>query len=131
MRNLRLGIDVGSTTAKAVFLDSDRRVVFSSYRRHDARTVDTLRETLRQAMRKIGDVPVDVLPIPQLIEFRAQACDLAAQVIAHRRTGQHGQPVLARLVLRGPAHQRLDAPDPPVRQRIARKQHSMSRKLSL
>jgi predicted CoA-substrate-specific enzyme activase len=61
MPYLRLGIDVGSTTAKAVFLDGENQVVFSSYRRHDARTVDTLRETLSEAMRGIGDAPVEVL----------------------------------------------------------------------
>jgi predicted CoA-substrate-specific enzyme activase len=61
MRRLALGIDVGSTTAKTVFLDGDRRIVSSSYLRHDARTVETLRETLREAMREVGDASVDVL----------------------------------------------------------------------
>ena len=32
---LRLGLDIGSTTVKAVVLDSDH-VVFSDYRRHHA-----------------------------------------------------------------------------------------------
>lgn len=32
---LRLGLDVGSTTVKAVLLDGNR-VVFSDYRRHNA-----------------------------------------------------------------------------------------------
>jgi len=44
MSNLRLGIDIGSTTAKAVILNEKRDLLFSSYRRHNAETVQTLQE---------------------------------------------------------------------------------------
>ena len=37
----RIGIDVGSTTAKIVVLDNDDRVVYSRYERHQAQ-VDRL-----------------------------------------------------------------------------------------
>ena len=35
-RTYRVGIDVGSTTIKVVFLDEHGRIIFSDYRRHHA-----------------------------------------------------------------------------------------------
>jgi activator of 2-hydroxyglutaryl-CoA dehydratase len=61
MFNLRLGIDIGSTTAKAVILNGSGDLLFSSYRRHNAETVQTLQETLAAAWEKLGDVQVAVL----------------------------------------------------------------------
>src|SRR3989304_3842630 len=60
MSNLRLGIDIGSTTAKAVILNGDKDLLFSSYRRHNAETVQTLQAALAEAKEKLGDVEVDV-----------------------------------------------------------------------
>lgn len=51
----RLGMDVGSTTAKIVVLNSLGQVAFSAYRRHNAETLATLREMLREAGEKLGD----------------------------------------------------------------------------
>jgi predicted CoA-substrate-specific enzyme activase len=61
MPNFRLGIDIGSTTAKAVILNGSKAPLFSSYRRHNAETVQTLQETLAEAKKKLGDVQVEVL----------------------------------------------------------------------
>jgi predicted CoA-substrate-specific enzyme activase len=61
MLNLRLGIDVGSTTAKAVLLGLDGELLFSSYRRHNAETVQTLQQILAEAKEKVGNVKMDVL----------------------------------------------------------------------
>ncbi len=61
MLNPRLGIDIGSTTAKAVILNGDKNLLFSSYRRHNAETLQTVRAMLADAKEKLGDVEVDVL----------------------------------------------------------------------
>ncbi|MCJ7434073.1 MAG: acyl-CoA dehydratase activase, partial [Anaerolineales bacterium] len=61
MSTLRLGIDIGSTTAKAVILDQDMDLLFSSYRRHNAGTLQTLQEILANAKEKFGDMEMDVL----------------------------------------------------------------------
>jgi predicted CoA-substrate-specific enzyme activase len=61
MSDLRLGIDIGSTTAKAVILDGGKEILFSSYRRHNAETVQTLQTILAEAREQLGDVEVDVL----------------------------------------------------------------------
>jgi predicted CoA-substrate-specific enzyme activase len=61
MAEHRLGIDIGSTTAKVVILDQQGELRFSAYRRHNAETVRTLQTILAEAKEKIGDVPVEAL----------------------------------------------------------------------
>jgi predicted CoA-substrate-specific enzyme activase len=54
------GIDIGSTTAKAVICDGDGGIRFSRYRRHNARPVETVREMLREALDELGDIELDL-----------------------------------------------------------------------
>jgi len=51
---LRMGIDVGSTTAKIVALDSDGKVVHADYRRHNADTSATLSGMIDSAAAALG-----------------------------------------------------------------------------
>jgi len=57
----RMGIDVGSTTAKVVILNPQDDVVFSAYRRHNTETVVTLQDILRGALRSLGNVKANLL----------------------------------------------------------------------
>lgn len=61
MSNLRLGIDIGSTTAKAVILNGEKDLVFSAYHRHNAETLQTLQEILAEAKEQLGNLEMDVL----------------------------------------------------------------------
>lgn len=54
------GIDIGSTTAKAVILDEGGKLVFSRYRRHQGKTMETTSSILREALRELGDVELDL-----------------------------------------------------------------------
>jgi len=56
-----MGIDVGSTTAKAAILNQYAELVFSEYRRHNAETLVTLQSILQKALRSLGDVKVNLL----------------------------------------------------------------------
>lgn len=51
----RLGIDIGSTTVKVVFLDEQNRICYSQYRRHQAQTQRTLAQLLREGKDTLGD----------------------------------------------------------------------------
>ena len=42
----RVGIDIGSTTIKAVVLGEDDRILFSQYERHLSEIIDKTREML-------------------------------------------------------------------------------------
>ena len=63
MRNelLRMGIDVGSTTAKLVILNQNDDVIFSDYRRHNAETVLTLQAMIQEGIKSLGDIKVNLL----------------------------------------------------------------------
>ena len=53
---LRLGIDVGSTTVKAVALDPrSNSVLFTRYQRHNAHQAATVRQLLKEAAGRFPD----------------------------------------------------------------------------
>ncbi len=52
---LKIGIDVGSTTMKAVALGEDNTLVYSDYQRHRSQIIEKGREMLTAMMDKIGD----------------------------------------------------------------------------
>ena len=49
--NLKIGIDIGSTTVKLVVLDSDNNVVHTDYRRHNM----NVRETVQMVLQPIAE----------------------------------------------------------------------------
>jgi predicted CoA-substrate-specific enzyme activase len=61
MDRLRLGIDIGSTTAKLVLLAADGTTRFADYRRHNAAPQAALCDALYSARTALGDQPVSLL----------------------------------------------------------------------
>jgi predicted CoA-substrate-specific enzyme activase len=57
----RLGIDIGSTTAKIVILDREGNTAFQAYRRHNTEIHTTLQNILNEAIQILGDIPLDIL----------------------------------------------------------------------
>ena len=55
MQKLRMGIDVGSTTVKAVVRDENGKIIFSSYKRHFSDIILTVRELFSAAKEQIGN----------------------------------------------------------------------------
>ena len=51
----RAGIDIGSTTVKLVVLDAEDNIIYGQYRRHMAKTQETLASLLREAKELLGD----------------------------------------------------------------------------
>ncbi len=71
---LRLGIDVGSTTVKLViYKPSTGEMLYSVYRRHHARQLETAEQLLREAQELFPDT-----------EFRAAVCGSGGKPIAQR-----------------------------------------------
>ncbi len=54
------GIDIGSTTAKVVIINSENKVIFSRYRRHQAKTLETAQSIFKEALQELGDVKLDL-----------------------------------------------------------------------
>jgi len=58
MNTYKLGIDIGSTTAKIVLLDNDGAIAFSEYVRHNTKINETLLTLLLNIQNKFGDVQI-------------------------------------------------------------------------
>ncbi len=50
-----LGIDIGSTTVKVVFLNEEEKMVYGKYQRHCSHPQETLKNLLEEASTKLGD----------------------------------------------------------------------------
>ena len=55
LKEYRAGIDIGSTTVKLVVLDAEDKIIYGQYRRHMAKTQETLAELLREAKETLGN----------------------------------------------------------------------------
>jgi predicted CoA-substrate-specific enzyme activase len=58
---LRLGIDIGSTSLKAVLLDADGVLLFKHYQRHHANILSSLFDFLTLAQPFAGNIPVSIM----------------------------------------------------------------------
>ena len=94
---LRLGVDVGSTTVKAVALDpADNSVLFTRYQRHNAHQADTVRQLLLDEIARIRAEGVDreIFTLcknekyGQLIENLENVEDSASQMADFALSGQ-------------------------------------------
>ena len=84
-RTLRLGLDVGSTTVKAVALDpSDNSVLFTRYQRHNAHQAATVRQLLEEAAGRFPDA-----------RFRIGVCGSGGRPIAGALGADYVQEVVA------------------------------------
>ena len=59
-RKLNLGIDVGSTTIKLVFLNEQDEIVYSRYERHFSDVKTTLERVLKESFITLGSVEVRI-----------------------------------------------------------------------
>ena len=58
---IHLGIDVGSTTIKAVVLDERQEMIFHRYRRHYADIVEAVASILKEAYTEFPDYLVKIM----------------------------------------------------------------------
>ncbi len=57
---LKMGVDVGSTTVKAVVLDENNKAVFAEYMRHYSDIQSTVISLFEMVMQKLGDISLSV-----------------------------------------------------------------------
>ncbi len=60
MKVYKAGVDIGSTTAKMVVFDNDNKMVFSTYRRHNAEVKETLCKILDEVIQQEGDLDISI-----------------------------------------------------------------------
>lgn len=61
IKTYSIGIDIGSTTMKVAVLDSNRQLVYSDYRRHNANIRGTAREVVRNIYNELGNCNLNVV----------------------------------------------------------------------
>lgn len=61
MQPYKIGIDVGSTTAKIVILDTNDTLVFSRYERHNTHPSSLLATFFEEAQRTLGDIEASAI----------------------------------------------------------------------
>ncbi|RLC13928.1 MAG: CoA activase, partial [Deltaproteobacteria bacterium] len=54
------GVDIGSTTAKVVIYGENDTIIFSCYRRHNARAIETIRQIFKEAHQTLGNIKLDL-----------------------------------------------------------------------
>lgn len=57
---LKIGIDIGSTTVKIVVLGEEKKLLFSRYKRHNARAKAVVADILKELLIEEGDIDVSV-----------------------------------------------------------------------
>jgi predicted NBD/HSP70 family sugar kinase len=94
--NLRVGIDIGSTTVKVVVLDEDNRLLFRSYERHYSKARERAAQTLKSMEQMLAGQQVrprkQGRPVQRVPEWTyvhdhgvgAGAHDLVQQLVKHR-----------------------------------------------
>lgn len=60
MNAYKIGIDIGSTTAKMVVLDASENIVLDAYRRHQTKVKECLTDFLHELRERLGDVLLSV-----------------------------------------------------------------------
>ena len=58
---MRLGIDVGSTTVKLVFLDEENNIIYSRYERHMSNAFLKVQELIKEAHEEFGDQTIQAV----------------------------------------------------------------------
>ncbi|MCR5273572.1 MAG: 2-hydroxyacyl-CoA dehydratase [Lachnospiraceae bacterium] len=58
LNNVKLGIDIGSTTVKVALLDDDNQILFSDYERHFANIRETLQSLVKKAKEVTGNLKI-------------------------------------------------------------------------
>ena len=59
-KNIKIGIDIGSTTVKVVVLDTDNHVISSDYRRHNMNVRETVQTVLKPIAERFTDAQLQI-----------------------------------------------------------------------
>lgn len=97
---IRLGIDMGSTTAKLVAVDESGSVVYRKYERHNAKIKPTLVACLREMLAALGDREISVRMTGSIGMGIAEkyALPFVQEVVAATKAVQHSYPEVRSLI---------------------------------
>lgn len=96
----RIGLDVGSTTAKIAVIDTHDKLVFSRYERHHAQVSQLVDRYLHELSELIGDVPVSMCVTGSVGMATAEqlGVEFAQEVVAASVLSKHRYPQAKALI---------------------------------
>lgn len=97
---LRIGLDIGSTTAKLVVAGEDGEVRFSAYQRHNAQANDVVISFLEKLLHELGDQNVSMRVTGSVGMGFAERYHLpfVQEVVAASRAVQHNYPATRTMI---------------------------------
>ena len=97
---LRVGIDIGSTTAKMVAVSPDGKVFFSRYGRHNARAKETVSVFLEELGRETDDAEISVCITGSVGMGLSEKCGLpfVQEVVAATKAVKTDYPQVATMI---------------------------------
>ena len=97
---LRIGIDIGSTTAKIVVLGADDSVLFEAYERHNAKAKELLLSFLDRLRAQFGDSEVSLNITGSVGMGVSEKCGVAfvQEVVAATKAIQHFYPQVRSMI---------------------------------
>jgi predicted CoA-substrate-specific enzyme activase len=96
----RIGIDIGSTTAKVVAIDNDNNILSSLYKRHNAKAKDVVIEALCELEKSIGDEDISIRLTGSIGMGFAEMCHLpfVQEVVAAKKAIQKDYPQVSAMI---------------------------------
>ncbi|WP_455584141.1 acyl-CoA dehydratase activase-related protein [Bacteroides sp.] len=97
---IKIGIDVGSTTAKLVAVDKNDNILFSKYERHNAKAKETVISFLKELLSQIGDEDVSARITGSIGMGISEKCSLpfVQEVVAAAKAIQKDYPHIASMI---------------------------------
>ena len=97
---IRMGIDIGSTTAKLVAVDEYDKILFSKYERHHAKAKETIIHFLRELFSLLGDADISVKITGSIGMGISEKCSLpfVQEVVAATKAIQQGYPHVGSMI---------------------------------
>ncbi len=97
---VRLGIDIGSTTAKLVAVDESGKTIYTKYGRHNAQIRPTLLASLQEMQACVGDKEVSVRVTGSIGMGLAEKCSIPfiQEVVAATKAVRHSYPEVRTLI---------------------------------
>ena len=96
----KIGLDIGSTTAKIVVIDENDKIIFSKYRRHNTQMMDVVLSYLNELESIIGNEKVSLnvsgsvgMGLAELYDFQ-----FIQEVVAASKTIQRHYPIAQTMI---------------------------------
>ncbi len=96
----RIGIDIGSTTAKMVVLNEANRIILSKYKRHNAKAKEVILSFLNELYTNFGDIKVSLRITGSIGMGISEKCELpfVQEVVAAAKAIQRDYPQVVSMI---------------------------------